>query len=235
MNKFWEFRAKEKGEGELLLYSEISNTSWYGDEVTPKQFKADLDKLGDIETLNIFINSPGGDVFAGQAIYSILKRHKAKKVVYIDGLAASISSLIAMAGDKIIVPENAMMMIHLPWTFAVGNAKDFRSLADDLDKIGMSMVVVYEGRSALNADEVREIMEAETWLSAEECIEYGLADELEEAKSIAAMLTPEDRNRYKNIPDILILSDSEEKDPEDDEEVSGDNAVARKLLLELEL
>ena len=87
-NKFWNFKALDKDTGELTLYGEISNETWWGDEVTPKEFKADLDALGDINTLNIYINSPGGDVFAGQAIHSILKRHKAHKNVYIDGLAA---------------------------------------------------------------------------------------------------------------------------------------------------
>src|SRR5690554_544642 len=127
--------------GELILYGEISDYTWWGDEVTPKQFKEDLDALGDIDILNVYINSPGGDVFAGQAIYSMLKRHKAYVNVFIDGIAASIASLIAMAGDKVIMPANAMMMIHNPWVFATGNANDLRKIADDLDKIRDSMIV----------------------------------------------------------------------------------------------
>src|SRR5690606_37593629 len=139
----------------------ISDISWWGDEVTPKQFKEDLDALGDIDTLNVYINSPGGDVFAGQAIYSMLKRHKATINVYVDGLAASIASLIAMAGDKVIMPANAMMMVHNAWTFAFGNANDFRKLADDMDKIRDSMVVAYESRSALTTDEIIDLLDAE--------------------------------------------------------------------------
>ena len=127
-----------------MILWEISNETRWGDEVTPKQFKDDLDALGEINTLNVYINSPGGSVFAGQTIYSMLKRHKAKVHVYIDGLAASIASLIAMAGDKVIMPKNAMMMIHSPWTFAAGNAQEFRKIADDMDKIRESMVVAYE-------------------------------------------------------------------------------------------
>ena len=133
--RFWNFKALDEKTGELTLYGEISNETWWGDEVTPKEFKSDLDNLGEIDTLNIYINSPGGDVFAGQTIYSILKRHKAHKNVYIDGLAASIASVIAMAGNTIFMPKNAMMMIHNPWTVGMGNADEFRKLAEDLDKI----------------------------------------------------------------------------------------------------
>jgi ATP-dependent Clp protease protease subunit len=87
-SKFWKFKALDDNTGELTLYGEIANETWWGDEITPKEFKTDLDALGDINTLNIYINSPGGDVFAGQAIHSMLKRHKAHKNVYIDGLGS---------------------------------------------------------------------------------------------------------------------------------------------------
>ena len=105
MKKFWNFIKNEAGDGELTLYGEISDVTWWGDEITPQQFKKDLDDLGDISNLNIYINSPGGDVFAGQTIYSILKRSQAHITVYIDGLAASIASIVAMAGDEVIMPK----------------------------------------------------------------------------------------------------------------------------------
>ncbi|MFB5067510.1 MAG: head maturation protease, ClpP-related [Candidatus Wallacebacter cryptica] len=227
--KFWSFKALDENTGELILYGEMSSSTWWGDEVTPKQFKEDLDALGDIETLNVYINSPGGDVFAGQTIYSMLKRHKAQVNVYVDGVAASIASLIAMAGDKIIMPANAMMMIHSPWTIAMGNAQDFRKLADDMDKIRDSMIVAYESRSALTSEEIAEIMDAETWLSAEECLEYGFADEIAEAKQIAASMDEKYFAVYRNIPDEL-------KRPPDKEVNSSDkDLIKQKLLLELEL
>jgi ATP-dependent Clp protease protease subunit len=150
--RFWNFKSLDEKMGELTLYGEISNETWWGDEVTPKEFKSDLDNLGEIDTLNIYINSPGGDVFAGQTIYSILKRHKAHKNVYIDGLAASIASVIAMAGNTIFMPKNSMMMIHNPWTIGMGNASEFRKLAEDLDKIRESLIAAYEGHSALTRD-----------------------------------------------------------------------------------
>lgn len=212
---------------ELTLYGEISDYSWWGDEVTPKQFKEDLDALGDIDTLNVYINSTGGDVFAGQTIYSILKRHKAKVNVYIDGLAASIASLIAMAGDKVIMPVNAMMMIHNPWTWAEGNANDFRKLADDLDKIRESMVVAYENKSALTTDEIKEIMDNETWLTAQECLDYGFADEIEESKQVAASIDKKYMTIYHNIPDRFKKSEG----------VANNDIELKKkkLLFELEL
>ncbi len=222
--KFWNFKALDENTAELILYGEISDISWWGDEVTPKQFKEDLDALGDIDTLNVYINSPGGDVFAGQAIYSMLKRHKATINVYVDGLAASIASLIAMAGDKVIMPANAMMMVHNPWTFAVGNANDFRKLADDMDKIRDSMVVAYESRSALTTDEIIELLDAETWLSAEDCLEYGFCDEIEETKEIAACVDTKYFSMYKNIPESLNEVENSDKD-----------LKKKKLLLELEL
>lgn len=229
--KFWNFKALDESTGELTLYGEISDVTWRGDEVTPKQFKEDLDALGGIDTLNVYINSPGGDVFAGQTIYSILKRHKAQVIVCIDGLAASIASLIAMAGDKVIMPENAMMMIHSPWTLAVGNANEFRKLADDLDKIRDSMITAYQSKSGLTQEEIAEIMDAETWLSAEDCIEKGFADEIEDAKQVAACVDEKYFARYKNAPSDLLV----EPDPEPEEEVKARELTKQKLALELEL
>lgn len=227
IKKFWSFKAKDEKTGELLLYGEIASSTWRGDEVTPKQFKKDLDALGDIETLNVFINSPGGDVFAGQAIYSMLKRHKAHVNVYVDGIAASIASLIAMAGDTVIMPENAMMMIHNPWTIAIGNAEEFRKIADDMDKIRDSMIVAYGNRSALMKEEIIELLDAETWLSAEDCKEYGFCDEIEEAKEVAASLDEKYFARYKNAP--KKLREQKPKGVEDEE------LRKRKLAIELEL
>ena len=118
------------------MYLRLCRVYKYDEEdadVTAASFKKDLDALGDIDTLNIYINSPGGSVFEGQAIYSQLQRHKARKNVYVDGIAASIASVIAMAGDTVYMPKNAMMMIHNPWGVVVGNAEDMRKHADSLD------------------------------------------------------------------------------------------------------
>ncbi len=215
--KFWQFRASASNPkiGELMLYGVISSESWWGDEVTPKTFKDDLDALGDIEELHVFINSGGGDVFAGQAIHSMLKRHKAKVVVHIDGLAASIASVIAMAGDVVRMPRNAMMMVHNPWTIAMGNAADFRKLADDLDRIGESLVAAYEEKTGLPRDEIVALMEAETWMTADDAVAKGFADEIEQAKQVAASLKDAqltvndqtfDLSRFRNRPAVALAA-----------------------------
>jgi ATP-dependent Clp protease protease subunit len=200
--KFWNFKnAKNDPKiGELMIYGEISDISWWGDEVTPKQFKKDLDALGDIDELKVFINSPGGDVFAGQAIYSILNRLSYPVNVYIDGLAASAASIIAMVGDTIRMPKNAMLMIHNPWTWGVGYAADFRKLADDLDKIRESIIPVYQDQTSLESEEIASMMDDETWMTADEALEKGFIHEIEEAKPIAASIKS-GCSWIKNIPE----------------------------------
>jgi len=211
--KFWEFKAQADNAGELLLYDEISDSSWWGDEVTPKQFKKDMDALGDISSLNIYINSGGGDVFAGQAIYSMLKRHSATKNVYIDGLAASMASVIAMVGDNVYMPSNAMLMVHNPWTIAMGNANDFRAMADTLDKIRESSIAVYRDKTGMEDDEIIKLLDAETWMTAEDAVAMGFADEIEGGKQVAASISDGqlilgsmafDLSRFKNIPAAKI-------------------------------
>lgn len=238
-SRFWQVRAAaEPGVGELLLYGEIADTTWWGDEVTPKQFWEDLQKLGDIKTLNVYINSPGGDVFAGQAIYSMLKRHPATVTVYVDGLAASAASLVAMAGDRIVMPRNAMMMIHNPWTWAAGDANTLRAIADDLDKIRESLVAVYENRTGLDRERIIEMLDAETWMTAEEAVAMGFATEIEESKSVAASLAGPGRlvingvtidlSHFRHPPKVLVAQAPVAPKPNDDTRL-------RLLALELEL
>lgn len=217
MNKFWLFKAKtEDKPAELTLYGDISSTTWWGDEITPNTFKAELDALGKIDKLSIFINSGGGDVFAGQTIYSMLKRHKAEKTVFIDGLAASIASVIAMAGDKIVMPKNSMMMIHRAWTIGIGNANDMRKLADDLDKVDSSIVSVYTDKTGKTNEEIIGLMDAETWMSAQEAVDNGFADELEEEVLLAASMNDDfleigkqrfELERYKNRPKVAPVKE----------------------------
>lgn len=215
--KFWQIRAAtEPGAGELLLYGEIADSTWWGDEVTPRQFREDLQALGDIKELRVYINSPGGDVFAGSAIYSILKRHSARKLVYVDGLAASAASLIAMAGDKITMPVNAMMMVHNPWMIVIGDAPTMRKAADDLDKIRESMIAVYQARTGLDQAKIVELLDAETWMTAEEAVKLSFADEVEEVKQVAASVAGPGRlvvngleidlSKYRNPPKLLLVA-----------------------------
>lgn len=228
-NKFWNFKATDT-KGELYLYGDISDYSWSGDEITPKQFKSDLDSLGDITQLDIYINSPGGDVFAGQAIYTMLNRHKAYKTVYIDGLAASIASVVAMAGDKVVMPKNAMMMIHKAWSIMMGNSTDMRKIADDMDKMEESIVAVYQAKTGLETDKINEIMAAETWLTAEDALSYGFIDEIEKAVNMAAKVKDTDLSKYKNSPRFIFeevppIEEAKEPTEEEIKNKNNDNAL----------
>jgi ATP-dependent Clp protease protease subunit len=205
-----------------MLYGPISSSTWLGDEVTPKQFKSELDALGDVDEIKVYINSDGGDVFAGQAIHSMLKRHKAKVKVYIDGLAASIASVIAMAGDEIYMPSNSMMMLHNPWTLVLGNSEELRKIADDLDKIREGIVAAYQTKTALSKDKIIEMMDAETWMTADEAVRLGFADKVEKEKAVAASLSDGvlvlngqkfDISKYQKAPKLAFIPPNNKPDP----------------------
>lgn len=180
---------------EVLIYEDIGESWWGG--VSAKRFAEDLKALGNLTEINVRINSAGGDVFEGLAIYNTLLRHNAKVTVDVDGLAASIASVIAMAGDEVRMAENAMLMIHDPWSVAMGGAADFRAMADVLDKCKDSIVMTYQAKSKLDAAELAALMAAETWLSASEAKEKGFADSITGPMNLSNHL---DVARFKNAP-----------------------------------
>src|SRR5690606_4595735 len=187
MPKFWNFKAAAGPEKapELRIYGDIGE--WM--DVDSKRFAADLAALGDVTDLTVRINSDGGSVFTAQAIYSMLRRHPAAVTVYIDGIAASAATIIAMAGDRIVMPANAMMMIHNPLTGLWGNANDMREMADLLDKIRETLLAVYREKTGLSDEQLIELLDAETYLTAAEAVELGFATEIEESVRIAASLS----------------------------------------------
>lgn len=186
--KLWEIKqAAQPGTLELYVYGDVQGDSfdmWSGQkkesETSANHFRAELAKYPDTKQINIYINSCGGSVFEGTAIYSQLKRHPAQKTVYIDGFACSVASVIAMAGDKVIMPKNTMMLIHNAWNLAVGNAKQLRKAADDLDAImeGNRQAYLQKAGDKLAEDKLIEMLEDETWLTADMCLKYGLCDEV---------------------------------------------------------
>jgi len=186
----WEFKqAASPDTLDLYIYGDVedmafdwANYSYVQSENSAKYFREELSKHPDAKQINIYINSYGGDVFEGTAIYNQLKRHTAQKTVYIDGFACSVATVIAMAGDKIVMPKNAMMMIHNMWSICIGNAKELRKAADDLDVIseGNRQAYLQKVGDKLAEDKLIEMLDGETWLTAEQCIEYGLADEYAE-------------------------------------------------------
>lgn len=152
--------------------------TWEESENSANHFRAVLAQNPGATQINVYINSYGGSVFEGTAIYNQLRRHPAHKTVYVDGFACSIASVIAMAGDEIVMPRNALMMIHNMWMGVYGNAAELRKAADDLDVINAAGRSAYLLRAGDRLDEARlaEMMEQETWLTAEECIALGFAD-----------------------------------------------------------
>lgn len=196
MKKWFEIKAAA-GVGEISIYDEIG--AW---GITAKAFSDELKALGAVSRINLSINSPGGSVFDGIAIFNMLKRHKASITVRVDGIAASIASAIAMAGDTILMPENSMMLIHNPSSIVVdGEADELRALAEALDKIKESMVSIYASRTSLDPAEIETIMTNETWLSAAEAVEKGFADKLEAAMKAAAHFDL--KGRFENVPAAL--------------------------------
>lgn len=209
MNK-WKMKALNDGKAEIFIYSDIGY-DWWEDKSTAQLFAEELKNLGDISSIDLHINSNGGDVFDGQAIHSLIKNHKGFVTAYIDGLAASIATVIAMGADKVIMPKNAMMMIHNAWTGLYGNANDLRKMADDLDHINDTIVNTYLAKVKDKTDEatIRDLMDKESWLNAEECLSLGLCDEVSEPVKMAACLTKEQAHKFKNAPKELIKEDYE--------------------------
>lgn len=204
---------------DLYIYGEIvDNTDWKWDEsdVMPDDVLNALQQIEGLDSVNIYINSPGGSVFAGLAIYNMLTRNKAKKKVYVDGVAASIASIIAMAGDEIYIPSNAFLMIHNPWTFAMGNAKELRKVADDLDQISKGAMAVYKDNLVEGVEEstIQTMLDNETWLNAEEAAKYFNIN-IVEAKDYAAS-AKEYLTKYQKTPRAL-LDKEEPKEPQIEE------------------
>ncbi len=179
--KFWKVTNKAEEEtAELLIYGEIVSEQWFEDETAPKQFAESLAALNG-KPLTLRINSPGGDVFAAQAIYNQLRDYPGAVTAKIDGLSASAATIITCAGDTVIMPSNALFMIHNPLTIAWGNADEMRKTADTLDTVRDSIVNVYLKRvgGKTKADDIKAMMDAETWLTAQEALDYGFVDSID--------------------------------------------------------
>ncbi|SHH59228.1 head maturation protease, ClpP-related [Clostridium grantii] len=171
--KFWNWVKNEEGRT-LYFDGYIAQDSWFDDDITPKQFKAELTASeGDI---SVWLNSPGGDVFCASQIYTMLKEYQGNVTVKIDGIAASAASVIAMAGNEILMSPVAMMMIHNPATVIFGEASDLQSGIDMLSEVKESIVNAYEQKTGLSRTKISKMMDAETWFSAKKAVELGFAD-----------------------------------------------------------
>ena len=175
MQKFWNW-VKNEDKRTLYLNGAISETSWFDDEVTPALFKSELEAgEGDID---LWINSPGGDCFAAAQIYNMISNYRGKVTVYIDGLAASAASVIAMAGDEVIMSPVSMLMIHNPSTIAFGEAADMEKVIAMLGEVKDSIINAYVAKTGLSRGKLSRLMDEETWMNANKAVELGFADSL---------------------------------------------------------
>jgi len=191
-------RATTDKAAEILIYEDIG-AGWFSEGITAKSFLTELRALGKLERIDVRINSAGGSVFDGLAIYNALRQHPAKVTVHVDGIAASIASVIAMAGQEIRMGEGAFVMIHDPFTMAAGNADSLREVADRLDAVKDELLDIYAARTGREHDEIAAWMKAETWFDAKDAMEFGFAD----VRSDAAIAAHADVSRFTHLPPAL--------------------------------
>ena len=232
MSKFYNF-VSNNNKSELYLYGAIVSDKWFEDEVTSKDFIDIIESLSENSTLEVYINSPGGEVFVTQSIISILKRAKVTKNItldcYIDGLGASCASWLPMLADNLYIYNGSMLMLHKPMTFCWGaNANDLRKEIELLDKIEESeMIPMYMSKAKENLTEevLKDMLANETWLTADEIENYFNVTRLESKKQIVACIDRKLFNNYKNIPEDLQRNN----------EIIKEKLNNKKKLLELEL
>lgn len=221
---------------ELYFYGDIVSSQWEkwdDSDRTADDVRTFLNDISSDDPINIYINSGGGSVFTGIAIYNMLKRHKGYKTVTVDALAASIASVIMFAGDKVIIPANSMTMIHKAWTWGMGNSNDFRKLADDLDRIETAIHTVYEENlvDGVDIETIKQMMDAETWLNGKEAAQY-FNIEIGAENNMAACVNSKYYDSYRNLPELNI----DEGNKEDVKEETQQNEYEiEKLRLQLEL
>lgn len=205
----------------INIYGDITSWDWCESDMSANKLSKQLDELTDVSVINVCINSYGGEVAEGLAIYNALKRHKATIKTYCDGFACSIASVIFMAGDERIMGESSLLMIHNAWTFAQGNAEELRKQADDLEKITQASVNAYKSHSTLSEDEIKELMDNETWILPNEALDYGFATSIEETEQANTS-----QNARMSLLDIIKQHREEltEDDEEDPEEVDEENS-----------
>ena len=215
-NKKFFSLVKEKQTATLNIYGDITSWPWEElGEVSAVSLSKQLEALGDVEQIDVYINSYGGEVAEGLAIYNALRRHKAKVTTYCDGFACSIASVIFMAGDERIMNESSLLMIHNAWTFAMGNSAELRKQADDLEKITQASVEAYKAHSSLSEKEIKKLMDNETWILPEEALSYGFATTVEKTENEKTS-----QSAWLQLFDIIKAhqekDDKEDKEPEND-------------------
>ena len=208
----------ENKTADIYIYGDITSWPWLESDVSSYTLSKELQELDEsIEHINVYINSYGGEVAEGLAIYNALKRHKAKVTTYVDGFACSIASVIFAAGDERIMTDTSLLMIHNAWTWAAGDANELKKQAEDLEKITQASINAYMDIVNISEDELKEMMDNETWLNGEEALEMGFATELAEVEekqvatqSIRAQLLQKITKEPEKVPVANVKVDKEE-------------------------
>lgn len=217
------FKVKNlNGVGEIYIYGEITDDKWYETDVTPTEISQQLKELEGVNSLNLYVNSPGGGVYAGVAIFNALKRFDKPITAYVDGVAASIASLIVLAADEVVMPSNAQLMIHNPYLWGTsGDANSLRETADRLDRVKDIIIDTYREKTNLDEAKLSQMMDDETWLRGEEALELGFIDSVDSDQKIAACFSGEnvkfknmefDPSRFRNFPKDRIEAEDTTKD-----------------------
>lgn len=232
------FKIKNEAErATVYLYGAIGEGMWGEEDNRAKDFAKLLDEL-EPKPLDIRIDSCGGDVYEGFAMASAISRYKGDTHAYVDGIAASAASYVALMADKVTMYSYSMLMIHNAWTIAIGNSEEIREIADKLDAMDGTIAGIIAARSALDIDAVRAAMAAETWYSAEEAVEAGMADDLIETDvKYAASIDSSIAARYMNIPENVAvvddplatrhdLGEGDEEEPKDEVQSHADSTIS---------
>lgn len=226
MNRKYFALEKTKQTATITIYGDICSWAWeeFG-EMSAQILSKQLEALGDVNEINVYINSYGGEVAEGLAIYTALRRHKAKVRTFCDGFACSIASVIFMAGDERIMNEASLLMIHNAWTSTSGNAAELRKQAEDLDKITQASVEAYKAHSSLKEAEIKALMDAETWILPSEALSYGFATSVE--KTEKANTSQNAKAKLFGIVRAYQKKEDDEKEsddtPDDDEQENPDD------------
>ncbi len=236
--KFYDFVVSaDKRTADLFIFGEITSWRWYDEDVSASSFQKDLESIGQVDTLNIHINSCGGDVFEGIAIFNLIKQYNAIKNVYIDGIAGSIASVIAMAGDNIYMSNTSIIMIHNCWTWASGNAEDLRKTADDMDKVMKALKNAYLAKVNIKEERLQELLDEESYLTADECLEMGFCSEIIEYDEEEQALSASSKGYYNLVMQIKELKKQKAKSEEIETTTLSDkqmNEIVEKVLTEMQ-
>ena len=216
--------SEDGSEATINIYDVI------GWDVSARSFQQELSAIGGVDTIHLHINSPGGDVIDGNAIYNALVAHPAKVIATIDGWAASMGSIIAMAADEIRMPANTWMMIHNPWSMAAGEKEDLRRMADVLESMESHAVRAYMRHTDKSEDEIRAMMDAETWMDGEQAVEMGFADVLLDEVQIAASVTEDHKLNAPAAALAWVGMEAEQDDGEanENENTEGEDDVSQE-------